>query len=542
MSVPEELSSIIEGEVEYSDDILERYSRDASIFKILPNAVVYPSSVSDISKLVRYAREKNGSVSLTVRSGGTCMSGGPLTESVVVDVNRHLNRILSVQQDSAVTEPGAYYREFEKKTLEHNLLMPSYPASRDICTVGGMVNNNAGGEKSLAYGKTSEYVTQIKAVLADGNEYTLRALSKSELEEKIHEDTFEGKLYRETYQLIDSNSNVIQQAKPRVSKNSTGYALWDLWDRRRFDLTKLFCGSQGTLGITTQITFRLIHQKPYSSMLVLFLRDVADLAKIINLVLKYEPESFESYDNKTLSLALKFFPLILKKMGTGNALRLALNFAPEVRLMVSGGIPKLVLLAEFTGHDQGEVFKRARACEEAVRPYASNTRIAKTREEMSKYWTIRRESFNLLREHVKDKHTAPFIDDLIVQPHKLPEFLPKLNDILEKYSMEYTVAGHIGDGNFHIIPLMNLANEDQRRIIPELSQKVYALVFKYGGSMSGEHNDGLIRGPYLKQMYGEKIVDLFKQIKRIFDPDNIFNPGKKMDASLDYALAHIIRE
>jgi FAD/FMN-containing dehydrogenase len=169
------------------------------------------------------------------------------------------------------------------------------------------------------------------------------------------------------------------------------------------------------------------------------------------------------------------------------------------------------------------------------------TRIAKDELSAQKYWIIRRESFNLLRKHVKNKKTAPFIDDLIVLPEYLPEFLPKLNVILDQYKddMIYTIQGHPGDGNFHIIPLMDLSDDKSRQIIPELSNRVYNLVLEYHGSITAEHNDGLIRTPYLEKMYGSEVYRLFEMTKQIFDPKNIFNPRKKVGSDMSYAMKHI---
>lgn len=210
--------------------------------------------------------------------------------------------------------------------------------------------------------------------------------------------------------------------------------------------------------------------------------------------------------------------------------------------MLKSGFPNLVLIAEFTGDDESEIVRRAHAAEAAVENIVAAARVTESEQEAEKYWTIRRESFNLLRKKVKNLKTAPFIDDFIVQPRHLPEFLPKLNAILGEYDIFFTVAGHVGDGNFHIIPLMDMSNPRQRNIIPELSQRVYDLVLKYDGSITAEHNDGLIRSPYIEQMFGPKMYKLFEEVKQIFDPKNIFNPGKKVHSSKQYALAHLIRD
>jgi len=537
MPLQEDLQSIMHGEVACDDAAKTAASRDTSLFQVLPSAVVHPMNVHDICELVRYA-STHLKTSLTARSAGTDMTGGPLTEGIVVDMTTHFTRIGEIHGSSIVVEPGVYYRDFEKKTLAHNWLLPSYPASKELCTVGGMVNNNSGGEKTLMYGKTDKYIEKLSVVLSDGNEYELRPLSKTELDSAMQEQTFLGQVYRDMHALLEKNYDAIQQAKPHVSKNSAGYALWNIWDRKTFDLTKLFAGSQGTLGITTEIQFQLVRPKKHAAMLVLFLHSLEPLAELTNHILKYQPESFESYDDHTLSVALRLFPSFVRKLKT-NAFALGLQFLPEALMLARGGLPKLIIMAEFTGNDAHEAIIRAKAAQSATKKFNILSRIATTKQEQDKYWTIRRESFHLLREHVHGKHTAPFIDDCIVEPKYLPEFLPKLAAILEKYNLDYTIAGHVGDGNFHIIPLMDLHDEKQRAIIPKASKEVYDLVFSFHGSSTAEHNDGLIRSHLLPQMYGKEIYGLFEETKKIFDPENIFNPGKKVNSNWDYSLKHI---
>jgi FAD/FMN-containing dehydrogenase len=537
MPLQEDLQQIMHGEVETDDAALTKASRDTSLFEIKPSCVVHPMNVHDVCELVNYAGEHDD-VSLTARSAGTDMTGGPLTEGIVVDMTTHFTRIGEVHGNSITVEPGVYYRDFEKVVSAKNLELPSYPASKELCTVGGMVNNNSGGEKTLQYGKTEKYIQELSVVLSDGNEYQLRPLSVSELKTAMQEKTFLGQVYRDMYELLEAKYDAIQKAKPHVSKNSAGYALWNIWNKKTFDLTKLFAGSQGTLGITTEIQFSLITPKKHSVMLVLFLKNLDPLAELTNQLLKYQPESLESYDDHTIGVALRLFPSFVKKLKT-NAFSLALKFIPEALMVLRGGLPKLIVMAEFTGDNDEEVLTRVLAAQSAVANLHVMSRIAKTQAEQDKYWTIRRESFNLLRQHIKNKHTAPFIDDLIVEPKYLPEFLPKLSAILKKYKLDYTIAGHVGDGNFHIIPLMDLHDKAQRDIIPLAYKEVYDLVFSFHGSSTAEHNDGLIRSHLLPQMYGKGIYNLFEETKQIFDPKNIFNPGKKVFSDWDYAQTKI---
>ena len=538
----DDIKKIIKGEVFTDSATLTKFSQDASIFEVQPQVVVAPTDSADISALVKFvseARKFDKKLSLTPRAAGSDMSGGPLTDSIALDMTAHFNRILDITTVSAAVEPGVYYRDFDAQTKRQNVFLPSYPASRELCTVGGMVANNSGGEKTLSYGKTENFILELKVVLSDGNEYVIKPISKKELELKMKQKNFEGQLYKKLYEVIVKNQDVLVRAKPKVTKNSAGYYLWNVWDGEIFDLTKLIVGSQGTLGIITEIKFRLVPVKPVSKLAVIFLKDLKPLANVALQVMKHGPESFESYDDHTIKLAIKFFPAIIKRVGTKHILPMLVQFFPEALRMLTGGLPKLVMLAEFTGKNDEEVDKKLATLKSDLAAFPVHTRITKTEAEAKRYWIIRRESFNLLRSKVKDRRTAPFIDDIVVQMEKLPEFLPNLTALLDKYDLLYTIAGHVGDGNFHIIPLMNLADPGQRAIIPRLSDEVYDLVVKFGGSITAEHNDGLIRTPYLEKMYGAEVVKLFAETKAIFDPENIFNPGKKSGGSLAFSLSHV---
>lgn len=541
--LPEELKKILKGEVLSDDSTLNLYSHDASLFEVKPQAVVFPKDASDVKALVKYVgknKKNNPTLSLTGRSAGTDMSGGSINDSILVAFQKYFNHI-SVNKDIATTEPGVFYRDFEEQTLKHNLIFPSYPASREICAMGGIVNNNSGGEKSLEYGKTEKFVKKIRVVLSDGNEYELKPLSKDELNEKMKQKNFEGEVYTKMYKLITENYDEILQAKPQVSKNSAGYYLWNVWDKEKeiFDLSKLWVGAQGTLGLLLEADIQLVPIRKHHEMMVIFLHDLSHLGEIINTVLLFKPESFESYDDNTLKLALRFFPQFAKLLGTKGIIKTAFAFIPEFFTVLFGGMPKLILQIDFAGDDLGILNEKIINLKEKLKPLHPKMRVA-IEDKEKKYWLIRRESFNLLRQKIHDKHTAPFIDDTVVDPKYLQEFLPKLNKIMSKYpSLIYTVAGHVGNGNFHIIPLMDITDKLQRDIIPPLSREIYALVKEYHGSITGEHNDGLVRTPYLEQMYGKKMISLFEETKKIFDPQNIFNPRKKVFGDLEYAMTHI---
>ncbi len=540
------LRNIVKGDISVDDLTCDKFSRDSSLFEVRPNCVISPKDVDDIKTIVRFSvlnKKENPDISITARSAGTDMTGGPLNESIILDFSKYFNKTNSVDDFGlAVVSPGVMYRDFEKIAAEKNYFLPSYPASKNICAIGGMINNNAGGEKTLIYGKTDRYIHELKVVLADGNEHVFKELSRAELDDKMSRGDFEGQLYRSVFKILDDKYDLISQSKPKVSKNSVGYNIWGVWDKelQKFNLTKLFIGSQGTLGITTEATFRLVKTKPDRGMLVIFLKNLNDLAQIINLILPFKPASLESFDDHTLKLSFRFLSGFLKLLGAKNMLSLFSRFIPDLWLILKNGMPKLVILAEFEGVEDELILENIKELKSKLKNFGGiNTRIAKSNSDIEKYFAIRRESFNLLRKKVLGKQTAPFIDDIIVEPKFLPQFLPELYKILDKYQLLYTIAGHVGNGNFHIIPLMNLADEFERKKIFGIMREVYALVLRYGGSISAEHGDGMIRGPFIRDMFGDDIFSIFKQIKNIFDPLNIFNPHKKTDANWDYSFEHI---
>jgi FAD/FMN-containing dehydrogenase len=536
------------GDFDDSSSALETYSHDASLFEIKPQLIAYPKNTQDVALLVKtVAKHKKDmpSLSLTARSAGTDMSGGAINDSIIVDFTRYFNEVEEVTRTHARTQPGVYYRDFEPRTLKHGALMPSYPASRDLATVGGMVANNSGGEKSLEYGKVKDFIESLQVVFADGVERTVKPLTKAELNKKMKQKDFEGQVYKQVYELCESNYDMIKAAKPSVSKNSMGYTLWEVWDRETgiFDLTKLIVGSEGTLGFVTDITFKLVPHREHSGLLVLFLKDIDKLGELIPLVLKHKPATFESFDDQTLWLSVRFMPSFLKLLGPKRFIHLLITLIPD-GLQLLRGIPKLILMVEFNGHTELEVREKVKALHKELSQHKARYEIngfeeTPTEARSEKFWIMRRYSFQLLRSKVKDKHTAPFIDDLIVEPKYLPEFLPRLRQIIKKYRLFATIAGHMGDGNFHIIPLMKLEDQSEKKKLLPAMKEVNELVLEYHGSLSGEHNDGLVRGPWLERQFGRPVFNTMKQVKMIMDPLNICNPHKKVDADWDYSYSHI---
>ncbi len=545
MTLKDQLTRVIKGEVTNNPEVLETFSKDASIFVVTPELVIAPKGSEDVQALVNFVNNNPElNLSLTPRAAGTCMSGGSLSESLVLDMTKYFTKVHKVGDDYAVTEPGVFYRDFEKETLKKNLLLPCYTSSRELNTVGGMVGNNSAGEKTLSYGQTERWVKELKVILSDGGEHTIKPLKGSDLIAKMKEKSFEGDLYRRIYSLIKRNWELIQERAPKTSKNSTGLYLWKVWDPKTgiFDLSKLIVGSQGTLGIVTEIKFALVKPKTHKAMVEIELESLDELDKVVLEVLRYKPESFECFDDQTIKFSYKFIPDFKEDFKKHNSDPKQLKLLPGFMRDLFRKMPKIVLIAEFTGNSEDEVDGEATKAYVALKKFKKIVSRVVTAEDKEKYWILRRDSFNILRKHSgKTLRTAPFIDDIVVQVEKLPAFLPKLQKALAPYRKKiiYTIAGHIGNGNFHIIPLMDMHKAEIRALIPEIQEKVFDVVFEFGGSMAAEHNDGLVRGPYLEKMYGSEMLNLFKAVKKIFDPNGIFNPHKKMSASMDYSLAHL---
>ncbi len=509
---------------------LEEASTDASIFQVVPELVAIPEDVEDLKTLVRNVlglRESGEDVSLSARAGGTCMSGGSLSKSIVVDMKPGFNWVddFDVKERSVWVGSGTYHRELEKEASKHDLLFAPYTSSKDICVIGGMIGNNASGEKSIRYGATVDNVMAIRMVCSDGNEYEFGSLTPQELRQKLSLEGFEGDLYRQLSELVEQNWNTVVNARPKVRKNSAGYGIWRLWnkDKTDFNIAKLVVGSQGTLGFVTSAKLRLIEKLNHRRMMIIPIKELNKLATAVQTVLANHPEGLETYDHHTYELAKKYLP-------------------KEAKLASVADGEHMVLMAQFVEHTKDQTDHYAEVCKKALERKGYAVHMVNDAHEVEAHWAIRRASFKMLMEHPEPNTSAvPFLEDTIVSIEHYGEFLGAVEAILADYDMIYTYAGHIGDGSIRLVPLVNMEADDAADKVFELMRRVADLVFAFGGSMSVDHNDGLIRSPFLARMYGEEVMQIFKQTKAIFDPLNIFNPGKKVGSSMAYSKEHMKR-
>lgn len=511
------------------DEALNKYSTDASIFSVRPKAVAMPSSKVELANLINWARrttEAGKKTSLSPRNAGSCMSGGSLTEDVMVDMTDGFSWVDDVEAGSKTVwvGSGTLYRDLDAVLAPEKLLFAPLTSSKDFCGIGGMIGNNASGEKSIRFGATIDNVHSVKVILQDGIEYEFGPLNAAELQAKLQLQTDEGNIYRSIVKLLEDNWELIWRARPNVRKNSAGYQLWRIWDRDKteFNLAKLFVGSQGTLGFITSAELMVVPSPRYLRMLVVPINNLSHLAKAVKCIVAHHPEGLETYDKHTYELAKEHMPeqAVLAHIAEGQ---------------------EMVLFAQFSEKTKDETDHAENVCEIALKNLGYEVITIKNESEAEAHWAIRRASFKLLMDHSKGARAVPFIEDTIVPIQHYGEFVAALEAILADYDMTYTFAGHIGDGSIRLIPLVNMEDRSAPDKIFHLARRVYDLVFAFGGSMSVDHNDGLIRTSFLERMYGSDVVALFNKTKRIFDPLNIFNPGKKVGGSEEYSRSHMIR-
>lgn len=519
------------GDISTRDEDRRARSRDASIFEVMPAGVIAPRDTDDIASVVSWAvrmAERGTPVHFAPRVGGTCMSGGSLTEGYVLDLKQHYNYVGAIDPIARTirVQSGAMHIEVERRARDAGLLFAPYTSSREICGIGGMLGNNASGEQSIRYGATSKNVNELKVVLSDGNEYTFGPLTRHELEAKKRLPTFEGEVYRKVTKLLDDNKHTIASRRTHTVKNAAGYALWELWDahEQTFNLGRLFIGAQGTLGVITEAELQLVKPGRYRRMIVTPISDLDTLAEVVNTMLRYEPIACETFDHFTYELAEQYFP------------------DDAARAQVAKG-KHIVILGMFEGDGQHETDVVAGKAKEHLERLGHETFWIDDPATIESFLLIRRQSFKMLLDHpAPNTRAEAFLEDSIVPLENYGKFLERLEATIQEYNMIYTYAGHIGAGSIRLIPLVDMEAEGAAERVMELEAKVNDLVLEFGGSISVDHNDGLIRSPFLERQFGEDMMRLFADVKRIFDPHGIFNPGKKVGGSYHYALEHIIRE
>jgi FAD/FMN-containing dehydrogenase len=518
------------GEVMTGADARKYFATDTSIFTIPPAIVVYPRNENDVRKTTRFTwqlAERGRIIPVTPRGAGTDQGGAAIGPGIIMSFPAHLNRILEFDGKTGLVtiEPGINYGKLQQTLHTHNRFLPPFPASLEYSTVGGAIANNASGEKTVKYGNTRDFVRSLRVVLANGEVIETKRLSKRELSKKLGLATFEGEIYRNLDTLIDESKSILKQPDLNVTKNAAGYALHDI--KRKdgsFDLTPLFVGSQGTLGVVTEATLATVPHNPNTTLVAAFVDDLVVAEEIVTDLRKLHegPSAIEVVDSNLLDFVQRHNP---------NQLRGILN--PP--------FPQLVLLIEFDNISERSqkrmVKKTTKILSKLQVPYQVETDPHK-RDEL---WKIRHSAAAVMAHAEGTAKALPIIEDGIVPMDRFKEYVEGVYALFKRHNLQAAVWGHAGDANLHIQPFLDLAQLGDRQMIFKLLEEYYALVISLGGSTSGEHNDGRLRGAYLEKLYGPDMYDLFRKVKQIFDPYNTLNSGVKINVALE-DLKPILRQ
>lgn len=516
------LQEHLTGEVMTSTDARRYFSTDGSVFVLPPALVVYPRGENDVRKTARFTwqlAERGRVIPITARGAGTDQSGAALGSGIMLAFPAHMHRIVEFDDKSGVVtvEPGTNYGKLQQTLHTHDRFLPPFPASLEYSTIGGAVANNAAGEKSVKYGVTRDYVRTLRVVLANGEIIETGRLTKRDLNKKLGLATFEGEIYRAVDALLEEHADIIDKFQLPVTKNTAGYALADI--RRKdgsFDLTPLFVGSQGTLGIITEIALETELYNPVTTLIAAHFENIAAAADAV-LELRGLPEmpsAIEMVDGKLLSFVDKLNPNLLKGV-------------------IEKPFPGVVLLVEFDAPSERTQKRLVKKAQKLLEKRATHVQIETEVDKQEQLWRIRHASAAVAAHGEGNAKALPIIEDGIVPVERFREYVEGVYQLFDRYHLQAAVWGHAGDGNLHMQPLLDLSQVGDRQKTFRLIDEYYNLVISLGGSTSGEHGDGRLRAPYLQKLYGPEMYALFQKIKQIFDPYGTLNPGVKMNVNLD---------
>ncbi len=500
--IADELSGLISGEC--MADIFTRviYSTDASIYQIIPQCVVAPKNTEDIAAVVKYAGENN--IPIVARGAGSGLGGESLTSGIMLDTTRFMNKIIGASADgSTVTcQPGVVLDEVNKYLAKFNKKIGPDPSSGNRAVIGGVVANNSTGAHSLSYGYIAEYVEKIQAVLADGRV----------VEFANNVGSGEKKIARDCFELLNANAELIEKAQPETKRNHSGYNIANVVHSGRIDMAKLLAGSEGTLAVFTEITLRTVDLPKVSAVIQFEFDSLDKMAHAVPLIVDCGASACELMGEDLIKIARDAFEEYHDILNPDSAAS---------------------LLVEHTGDTNEEVKEKIEKTVSAVGGLCFDKKIVFDLAVQKRLFKCRKDAVPLLSRKKGLKQPIPFIEDVSVDNKKLAEYLAGLQKIGEKYKVDMVYYGHAGDGEIHVRPYLDLADVADVKKMTDIAQEVFTLALSYGGSLSGEHADGLIHAAFMKMHFGEEYCDILKKLKKIFDPKDILNPGKIISDSAD---------
>ncbi|MBC9796407.1 FAD-binding oxidoreductase, partial [Sinomicrobium weinanense] len=523
----------LEGELHVDDLYRNIYATDASVYRKLPMAVAYPRTKEDIKKLITYASQHR--LSLIPRTAGTSLAGQCVGEGIVVDVSRHFTRIFHVDQEKRTVdvEPGVIRDELNQYLELYNLFFGPNTSTSNRCMIGGMVGNNSSGTTSIQYGVTRDKVLEIEAILSDGSEVVFKSLSEEKFKEKLELKTLEGSIYRELHNRLISKETRERikdnYPKPEIHRRNTGYAIDEIIKLKPFapeggdfNLCKLICGSEGTLAFITRIRLQLEDLPPkYSVMVAAHFESIENCLNAVVPAMNHQLFTCEMMDKVILDRT------------KSNKGQLPNRFFIE-------GDPEAILMLELRSDDENELEDRKKRLLDTMKEsglgYAFPVLYA---DDIRKALELRKAGLGLLGNIVGDKKAVACIEDTAVAVEDLAPYISEFSGLMKKYGQKAVYYAHAGAGELHLRPILNLKVSEDVALFRQITTDVAHLVKKYRGSLSGEHGDGIVRSEFIKLMLGEENYRLLSEIKSVFDPKGIFNPGKivhspQMDTSLRY--------
>ena len=523
-----QLQKQLKGELRLDETTLILYSTDASAYRERPLAVfiVEKDYYQDIKLLLDFCKTHN--TFLIPRAAGTSLAGQVVGGGIVVDVSKNLNQILEVntQEKWVRVQAGVVLQQLNQYLKPYNLLFGPETSTANRCCIGGMVGNNSCGLHSLVYGSARDHLLEAKVILADGKQVLLKQYSEEEFSAKAQQEDLEGKIYKyieSTYSNEDLKKEIIENfPEKEVSRRNNGYALDSLIENPNPNLAKLFAGSEGTLGFATEFKLNLVSLPPkHKAVICVHFSELKDSFTGNLIALKHSPMAVELMDNNIIEAAYR------------NPTQKQNTFFIEDK-------PKAILIIEFAEESEEKLQNKL---QETIKDFKDNSTAYAFpiiyNEKISRVWELRKAGLGLLTNVAGDYKPVSVIEDTAVSPERLPSYLSEFEDILSRYNLKCVYHAHIATGELHLRPILNLKDKEDVERFYNLSKDVALLVKKHRGSLSGEHGDGRLRGEWIPLMYGERIYGLMKEMKSIWDEENVFNRGKiidtpKMNTSLRY--------
>ncbi len=529
----EELKQILDGDLFTDVTMRTLYATDASVYRELPLAVARPKTKEDIKKLISFAAKYK--TSLIPRTAGTSLGGQVVGKGIVVDVSLYWNKILEVNKEEkwVRVQPAVNLDELNKHLASYGLFFGPETSTSNRCMIGGMVGNNSCGSHSVIYGTTRDHVIELQTILSDGNEAIFNEISNEAFEQKCEGEALESKIYKhiKTVLSVKETQEEIRNEfpKPSIRRRNTGYAVDELLEtaaftegKSNFNMCKLLAGSEGTLAFTTEIKLNLVDAPPKNQGVVaVHLNTIEEAARATIIALKYNPGAVELFDDIVLDCAKQ-------------------NTEQQKNLFFVQGDPKAIIVVEWARHTTEEIEELSDNLIAELKSLNLGYHFPKVwGADIKKIWALRKAGLGLLANVPGDAKAVACIEDTAVDVNDQPQFVLEFQEILKKHNQRSVFYAHIGDGELHLRPILDLKIDKDREMFHTITDEVATLVKKFRGSLSGEHGDGRVRGEFIRKMIGEKNYQLICALKKAWDPNDIFNPNKivhtpKMNESLRY--------